>query len=299
MARVLVTGASGFIGTRLVPKLLAAGHTPRLLVRTAPASAAPPIEVVRGDLAEPASLDAAMSGVDAVIHLGAATSVGRLDPAVAYRVNVGGATALIDACRATGCNRLVTLSTQHVHLPKPGLYGVTKRMADDIFLDSGLGVTILRPSLVYGPGARGVFVKLAGLVQKLPIIPVIGPGQWHLRPLYLDDLVDVLVTTLARDDVAGKTYDAGGPDRVTYVEFLRAICDALGRPFRRITLPLSVSFVLATILERVLKNPPLTTDNVHGATLEAPCDLRALLRDYRPRLTPLAEGLRATFREAA
>jgi len=299
VARVLVTGASGFIGTRLVPKLVAAGHTPRLLVRTAPASAAPPTEVVRGDLAEPASLGAAMSGVDAVIHLGAATSVGRLDPAVAYRVNVGGATALIDACRATGCNRLVTLSTQHVHLPKPGLYGVTKRMADDIFLDSGLGVTILRPSLVYGPGARGVFVKLAGLVQKLPIIPVIGPGQWHLRPLYLDDLVDVLVTTLARDDVAGKTYDAGGPDRVTYVEFLRAICDALGRPFRRITLPLSVSFVLATILERVLKNPPLTTDNVHGATLEAPCDLRALLRDYRPRLTPLAEGLRATFREAA
>ncbi|TMA55002.1 MAG: hypothetical protein E6J75_12915 [Deltaproteobacteria bacterium] len=86
---------------------------------------------------------------------------------------------------------------------------------------------------------------------------------------------------------------------MTYNEFLGAICDALGRRCRRVRLPIGVSFVLASVLERVLANPPLTVDNVHGATLEAPCDLRALLRDYRPRLTPLVEGLRRTFEEAA
>ncbi len=294
--RVLVTGASGFIGTALVPRLVAAGFTPRLLVRRAPAAPPPPpAEVVEGDLADPASLGPAVDGSEAVVHLGAATSGGRMDPAVAHRVNVGGATALIEACRAAGCRRLLVMSTQHVHLPRPGLYGRTKRIADRLFESSGLAVTILRPSLVYGPGARGVFVKLAGLVRKLPVIPVVGPGTWHLRPLYLDDLLALVVETLRRPELAGRTYDVGGPDYVTYDEFLIAICAALGRPCRRVHLPIGVSFALARVLERVLANPPLTVENVYGSTLEAPCDLRALVRDYRPRLTPLAEGLRRTL----
>ena len=294
--RVLITGASGFIGTALVPQLVAAGFTPRLLVRRSPATPPPPpAEVVEGDLAEPASLGPAVAGTDAVVHLGAATSGGRMDPAVAYRVNVGGATALIEACRAAGCRRILVMSTQHVHLPRPGLYGRTKQIADRLFESSGLDVTILRPSLVYGPGARGVFVKLAGLVRKLPVIPVVGPGTWHLRPLFLDDLVALVVETLRRPELAGRTYDVGGPDYVTYDELLIAMCAALGRRCRRVHLPIRVSFLLAQILERVLANPPLTVENVYGSTLEAPCDLRALVRDYRPTLMPLAEGLRRTF----
>ncbi len=131
MARVLVTGASGFIGTALAPRLAAAGHVPRLLFRRPPNPVpATPGEIVQGDLAEPATLGAAVAGAEAVVHLGAATSGGRLDPAVAYRVNVGGATALIEAARAAGCTRIVVMSTQHVHLPRPGHYGLTKRMAD-------------------------------------------------------------------------------------------------------------------------------------------------------------------------
>jgi NADH dehydrogenase len=296
---VLVTGASGFIGSALTPALLAAGHVPRLMLRRPPATPpAAPIEVAIGDLDDPATLPAAVAGTDAVVHLGAATSAGRMDPAVSYRVNVGGAAALIDACRTAGCRRVLVMSTQHVHLPRPGAYGRTKRIADALFAGSGLDVTILRPSLVYGPGARGVFVKLAGLVQKLPVIPVVGPGQWHLRPVYLNDMIGVIVETLARPELIGRTYDVGGPDRVTYDGFLTAICTAIGRPCRRIHLPIWLSFALAWTLERVLPNPPLTMENVHGSLVEAPCDLSALMRDYRPRLTPLAAGLKRTLAEA-
>jgi NADH dehydrogenase len=244
-----------------------------------------------GDVTDAEALHAALEKVAAVVHMAAATSVGRLDPAVAYRVNVGAATALVDACRKPGA-RLIVLSTQHVYLPAPGLYGRTKRMADRIFLESGVGVTILRPSLVYGPGTRGVFVRLATLVRKLPVIPVIGPGQWRMRPLFLDDLVDVILSVLARPELAGRTYDVGGPDLVTYDEFLSAICVAIGRRCRTLHLPLGLSFALAWTLERLLPTPPLTTDNVRGAVRDAHCDPRALERDLRPRLTPLIEGLK-------
>lgn len=299
MSSVVVTGASGFIGTALIARLVAAAHVPRLIMRRPPGAApTPPVEVIAGDLTSPATLRAAVAGADAVVHLGAATSAGRLDPALAYRVNVGGATALIEACRAAGCRRVVVLSTQHVYLPRCGTYGRTKRIADALFAGSGLDVTILRPSLVYGPGSRGVFVKLAGLVRRLPVIPVIGPGTWHLRPVYLDDLVAVIVETLARPDVSGRTYDVGGAERITYNGFLAAICAALGRPCRRVHIPLALGFALAWVLERVLPHPPLTVDNVYGSLLDVPCDLRALLRDFRPTLTPLAVGLHRTFTEA-
>ena len=299
MSRIVVTGASGFIGTALIPRLVAAGHRPRLMVRRPPpAPPVAPIEVVLGDLSSPASLRAAVAGADAVVHLGAATTAGRLDPTLSYRVNVGGATALIEACHATGCRRVVVLSTQHVHLKRCGTYGRTKRIADSLFEGSGLSVTILRPSLVYGPGSRGVFVKLAGFVRRLPVIPVIGPGTWHLRPVYLDDLVTVIMDTLARPDLGGRTYDVGGVERITYNGFLSAICSALGRPCRRFHIPLALGFALAWVLERALPNPPLTVENVYGSLLDVPCDLRALLRDFRPSLTPLAVGLQRTFAEA-
>jgi NADH dehydrogenase len=291
MTRVLLTGGTGFIGTALVPRLVQAGYVPRLLVRRAPSSVPPPpVEMTVGDVTDVDTLRLALKDVPTVIHMAAATSAGRLDPAVAYGVNVGAASALVEACRTSGA-RLIVLSTQHVYLPAPGLYGRTKRMADRIFLESGVPVTILRPSLVYGPGSRGVFVRLATLVRKLPVIPVIGPGQWRMRPLFLDDLIDVILAVLARPDLAGRIYDVGGPDLVTYDEFLSAICTAIGRRCRTLHLPLPVSFALAWTLERILPTPPLTTDNVRGAIRDAQCDPRALERDLRPRLTPLTDGL--------
>jgi len=298
VASVLITGASGFIGTALLPKLAAAGHRLRVLCRRPLIIGPPGVEVVLGDLTDERSVATAVEGTDAVVHLGAATSAGRLDPALAYRVNVGGASTLIDACRRSSCRRAIVISTQHVHLPRPGVYGRTKRIADALFLGSDLETTILRPSLVYGPGSRGVFTKLAGLVRRLPIIPVVGPGRWHLRPLYLDDMTSLIAETLTRPETAGRTYDVGGPERVTYDGFLLAICGALGRRCRRVHLPITASFVLAWLLERVLANPPLTVENVHGALLEAPCDLSALLHDFRPILTPLSDGLRRTLAAA-
>ena len=289
---VLVTGATGFIGSALVPRLLREGYVPRLLVRRPPQPVpAPPIEIVAADVSDPAAVRAAASGAFAIIHLAAATSGGRLDSRTAYTVNLGSASALVEAVRGTG-TRLIVISTQHVYLPAPGLYGRTKRMADRIFLESGVPVTILRPSLVYGPGSRGVFVRLATLVRQLPVIPVIGPGQWRLRPLLLDDLVDVILETLARPELAGRIYDVGGPDLVTYDELLSALCAAMGRRCRTVHLPLGVSFALAWTLERLLPSPPLTTDNVRGAQRDAHCDPRAVERDLHVRFTPLTEGLR-------
>ncbi|PYQ40144.1 MAG: hypothetical protein DMF77_19275, partial [Acidobacteria bacterium] len=100
MTRVLVTGATGFIGSALVPRLVQAGYVPRLLARRSPSPVPPPpVEVMVGDVTDGDMLRVALADVSAVVHMAAATSAGRLDPAVAFRVNVGAATALVGACR--------------------------------------------------------------------------------------------------------------------------------------------------------------------------------------------------------
>ena len=290
MKVVLVTGASGFIGAALVPRLVEAGYTPRLLVRAALARTPSGVEVVTGDVADPRQLAAAAAGAGAIVHLAAATSSGRLDPATAYRVNVGAASALVEASRASGA-RVIVVSTQHVYLPRPGLYGRTKRMADRLLLDSGIPVTVLRPSLVYGAGTRGVFVKLADLVRRLPVLPVVGPGTWRLRPVFLDDLVSVIVEVVGRPELAGRIYDVGGPESVSFNAFVGAIAQAAGRRVRTVHLPLRLAFAMAWLMERVLHRPPLTTDNVRGAVTDDRCDSRPLERDCRAPRTPLAAGL--------
>jgi nucleoside-diphosphate-sugar epimerase len=290
MSVVLVTGGTGFIGAALVPRLLESGYAPRLLVRATPAIAPPGVEIVGGDVADPRQLIAAAAGAVAIVHMAAATSSGRLDPAIAYRVNVGAASALVAASRATGA-RVVVLSTQHVYLPRPGLYGRTKRMADRLLLDSGIPVTVLRPSLVYGPGTRGVFVKLANLVRGLPVVPIVGPGTWRMRPVFLDDLVSVILEVLRRPELAGRVYDVGGPDSVDFNAFVSAIAEAAGRRARPVHLPLPAAFGLAWVMERILPRPPLTTDNVRGAVMDARYDPRPLERDGRAPRTSLSAGL--------
>src|SRR5262249_18474838 len=97
MRIVLVTGGTGFIGAALVPRLIDAGSAPGVFARATPASVPQRVEIGPGEVSDPRQLIAAAAGAEAIVHLAAATSSGRLDPAVAYRVNVGAASALVEA----------------------------------------------------------------------------------------------------------------------------------------------------------------------------------------------------------
>src|SRR5262245_60284110 len=291
---VLVTGASGLVGRRLVARLLAAGVTVTAFVRAAgrlDAPAGDALSVAVGDVTDPDSIARALAGCDVVVHLANASGV--TDVARVHAVNVGGTDHVLAAARAAGVRRLIFTSTISATRDRLGPYGRTKRLAEERVRASGIPFVILRPSLVYGGDDRGLVGTLVRHLRTLPVMPVIGNGRIQLDPVHLDDLCGVIEASLERDDVLGRTYDVLGPDRVTLDDFLRRLGDILGVRRPLLHLPARASLLLARVLGGLMTHPPLTVDNVLGLTSPARVDRESAARDFPIAWTPLDVGLRA------
>ena len=292
--RILVTGAAGFIGQRIVERLLASGHEIVGLVRTPRGVlAAPPagMTVLRGDIGDAALLGRAAAGCDAVLHLANASGVA--DERVVEAVNVGGTEKLLAAARAAGVKRFVFISSISANRARVGPYGRTKRLAEQRVRESGLPFVILRPSLVYGVSGVGLFATLSAYLKGLPVVPVIGDGKIELDPVHLDDVCAVIEQCLSRDDVLGRAYDVLGPDRVTFDEFLARLSVELGvkKPF--VHLPGWLAMLMARGFGPISKRPPISVDNVLGMISPATVDREGARRDFRIEWTTLAAGFDA------
>lgn len=294
-ATVLVTGAAGFIGRHVVTALVAAGWNVRALVRR-PLPPSPGVECFVGDMRDEGSLARAATSCSAVVHLAAATS----DQADSEDVNVRGARRLVQACRGAACRRLVVVSTQSAKIARKGIYAATKASADELLLRSGLDVTILLPSIVYGDHDAGIFGTLHRIVTTHRIVPVLGDGRWHSAPVHVDDVVAALVACLDRPQSVGRCYDIGGPDRLAFDDLLDRIAAATGVSApRKIHVPFTLALGLARLLSAAMQRPPLTVSNVLGSNQDTTLDIAAARADLGFDPMPLAEGLRRMFPDPA
>ena len=288
---VLITGATGFIGRRLAA-LLSREYAVRCLVRDvgrAKATLPAGVELAAGDMTDAASLRAALAGADAVVHLAALKS----DEPDIVSVNVGGALNLVEACRAAGVGRVINIGSQASRLARRGAYGETKARADEVFAASGLEVTTLVPSLVYGPGDPGVFGKLARVTATAPFVPVIGDGSVRFQPVHVDDVCAVIAGSLAEPRTIGRTYAVGGPASGTFVELIDLIGAALGRKPLKLHIPYWAAMALARLMGLFLSSPPLSASNVAGAVQSAPeADYGAVFAELGLEARSLAEGLK-------
>ncbi len=263
--RVLVTGANGFVGRHVVPALAARGHKVRALVRPGArteGSLPEGAERVFGDVTVPESLPAALSDVDAVVHLAGVTRASR---ASRYRrVNVEGTRALADACVGRGLRRLVYLSSLSAQGPsRPGAphreagceapidaYGESKLAAERVLAErrGDLPITVLRPALLYGPGARAI-LELARLVQRrvAPVVP-----QMELSLLHVRDLAELVATVVGRDDAPFGPYFVSDGEPHTVEAVVAALERLVGvAPAMRLKLGRGLLSTLAPAAERL------------------------------------------------
>lgn len=262
---LLVTGASGFIGTRLVERLRTEGRDVRAMVRQASRAELDAGAVV-ADLDDPASLQRACDGVTAIVHCAGHAHAFGESPAVAKlrhrQVNYEGTCRLLDAAVGAGVGRIVFMSSVKA-MGEPGLqcvdeswtvppatpYGIAKRDAERALLSAGrehgLCVTNLRLAMVYGPGSRGNLERMASAIRAgwFPPLPETGARR---SLIHVDDVVDAVCAVLSDPRACGRTFIVAHPEPVSPATLYEILCHASGRRPARVRVPETLLRGLAT-----------------------------------------------------
>lgn len=295
MAIVLVAGGTGFIGSHVVRQLIGQGHKVIVMSRDpersrskVPAGA----EIRQGDLADAASLDRALAGVEVAVAAVQFPNHPVENPRKGYtyvKVDGEGTARLVAAAKQSGVKRFVYLSGAGVREGQTKPWFVAKLMAEKAIRESGIPYTIFRPSWVYGPEDRSLN-KFATFARLLPFVPVIGDGKTRVQPVFVADVARAVAASVDLPAAANKVYEIGGPQTLTMDAIIQTMLAVMGKKKPLVHHP--VWFMkLATIPLQVLPTPPLSPAAVDFVVQEEPVDNTALLQDIPLRLTPLAEGL--------
>lgn len=245
--RILLTGATGYVGSYVLRELLRENHTPRCLVRGSADNLAvqdEAIEIVSGDVTDPASLDGAFTNCDAVIHLVGIIEEKRAQGVTFDRIHVDGTRHVIEAAQDANVDRFIHMSANGARAEDATPYQRTKWEAEQLLRGTDFRHwTILRPSLLFGepdPGRPEFSSQLLNdLVRPFSILPVFGDGQYEMQPVHVTEVASAFVQALTTEAAHTQTYIVAGPNRFPYVEVLDRIAQGAGLdPKSKVHVPL-------------------------------------------------------------
>ena len=237
-ARVLVTGVTGYIGGRLVPELLSAGHRVRVMARRPRRLDGRDwrdrVEVVDGDASDPDQVARAVEGVDVAYYLIHALNTGRrFETRDRHTARMFGT-----ACREAGVGRIVYLGGLHPDGEELSAHLGSRREVGEILLASGVPTTVLRAAVILGSGSAS-FEMLRYLTERLPVMVTPRWLDTRIQPIAVRDVLHYLVGSAAIPAEVNRGFDIGGPDVLTYREMMQRYAAVAGlAPRRIVTLPL-------------------------------------------------------------
>ena len=233
---LLLTGATGLVGSKLLGRLLAEGTQVRCLVRDPRrlGTQRVRVQIALGDLTDPPSFRNALRGVDTVIHLAAAIrdqprgSIEELDGIATWR--------MVEAAERQGVERFVFFSALGASTHHRTRLGRAKALAEQAVAEADLHSVVFAPSIVYAPGDP--WLTLLERLALLPVMPVSGRGEARFQPIWAEDVARCVVAALAREPAP--RYEMAGPETLTYDQMSDLVSRIAGRPRPLVHVPLAL-----------------------------------------------------------
>jgi uncharacterized protein YbjT (DUF2867 family) len=253
---LLLTGATGTVGSALLPRLAAEGTPVRCFVRDPGrlGDYGGRVELALGDLADPASFAPALGGVDMVVHL--AASIRDQPRGSIEELNAVTTRRLVEAAERAGARRFLFFSAMGATPRSRTRFFRAKAAARRAVEESPLETTVLSPSIVYAPGDP--WLTLLERLSRLPVVPVSGSGRALFQPIWAGDVAGCVVAALGRGgyhELAGPELagpELAGPESLTYDDIVRVVLRSLGRRRRLVHVPLPVVRASLRALERLV-----------------------------------------------
>ena len=293
----LVTGAAGVMGVRLVERLVSEGWAVRGLVLPGDPGRARleslGVTVVEGDIRDAPSLRGVCDGVHTVFHL--AAIIISHDVGAFRRINRDGTAHVAEAARAAGVAHLVYVSSASVTYPRLTPYAESKLAAEYIVKSSGVPYTVARPTLVYDSGGGQELLMYLAYLKRFPVVPFIGRGLARKRPVWAEDVVDGLARMAGNATSHGKTYNLSGGESITMLDFSRLLLQADGSPKPFLHVPVVAFRGAAFVLDKLMKEPPVTQSAISGIVNHADLDPSGAMRELGYRPLGVRDGLPRHF----
>jgi uncharacterized protein YbjT (DUF2867 family) len=256
----IVTGAFGYIGRHIAARLLEKGER----VRTVTAHPARPsphgdsIQAFPFDFGQPAKLMDHLAGADTLYN----TYWIRFEHGgLTFDQAVANTAVLVDCARKAGVRKIVHISVTRPSLDDPLPYYRGKAQQERVVRECGLAYTIVRPTLVFGPG--DILVNnIAWLLRRFPLFPVFGVGDYRLQPVFVGDLASLAIEAAANAD--DRIIDAVGPDQYTFTEFVREMAACISPGTRMLHVPPWLGLAAGYVIGRTVGDVLLTTDELAG-----------------------------------
>lgn len=291
MKKIVITGANGFIGRHLVNYLSEKDFLVIAMVREGSIpgfNLNKNIQVVYGDLTDISSLKEIIPERSMIINLAA----NPYHPKKSYEVNVLGTNNLIKVCEEKKVTKFIEVSSQATKIKNKGVYANTKIESDSLVKESKLNWVILKPSLVYGDGEKGLFNKIRSLAKKVPVLPVFGDGKIEINPLYIGDFCKYVELIFLNDEDKKSVYDMGCTDSITYNDLYNGIVSDFKKKPYLLHIPVWVGLFFGKLFELAkLSNPPFFIDNVLGSTQKTGCDSSLIIKKYKHKPLNFKKGL--------
>ncbi len=258
---VVVTGASGLVGTHVCTELVRKGWKIRAIARDARKAARRlghlPIEIRVADIRNADSMRSALAGAGSMVHL-AAIAIERKGESYGD-TNTDGTRILLEAADAASVSRLIYMSQNGSDSKSPYAFLRSKGLAEDAVTSSKMKWTVLRPSVIFGEEDEFINV-LARLVRLSPVIfPLPGGGVARFQPIAVENVASAVAKVLADQSTIGKSYALGGPIPLTLKQMAERILIAMNTSRDLVGIPVSILRPLVSVAEHLLPHPPVTT----------------------------------------